>query len=147
MPTLCKQERLFEKKLLSVLFDKGKRFTCSGSSGVDARQDGTASMRICYAVVSRSEVWGEKESCLRCSCKLLVNAPKSRYRHAVDRNRIKRLLREAFRFHKDSFTGLMPEGEVLLLSLQFTGGVVSLDMMLYLVEKTAQTLKKRLSHA
>lgn len=128
-----------------MLFDKGKRFTCSDLSQSDKKEEARASLRVCYLSVSCSEVWNNG-SCPY-SCKLLVNAPKSRYRHAVDRNRIKRLLREAFRFHKELFAGLVPEGKVLLLSLQFAGGQVSLDIMRRLVEKTAGMLQSRLHHA
>lgn len=128
-----------------MLFDKGKRFTCSDFSPSDKKEEARASLRVCYLSLPCSEVWTDA-SCSY-SCKLLVNAPKSRYKHAVDRNRIKRLLREAFRFRKDLFAGLVPEGKVLLLSLQFAGGQVSLDIMRRLLEKTAGMLQSRLHHA
>lgn len=81
------------------------------------------------------------------SCKVLVNAPKSRYRHAVTRNRIKRLLREAYRFHKPLFEAL-PVGEnILLLSFQFVGEDISLEIMQELLTEAAQMLEKRLRHA
>ena len=130
-----------------MLFDKGKRFTCSDFSRSDKQEEeDRASLRVCYLWVPRSEVWPQDVSGTY-SCKLLVNAPKSRYKHAVDRNRINRLLREAFRFHKDLFAGLAPDGKVLLLSLQFAGGKFSLDRMRRLVEKTAGMLQSRLPHA
>lgn len=135
MPTLCKQERLFEKRLLSMLFDKGKRFTCANS------------LRVCYLLVPRSAVWNQNDFCSGYSCKLLVSAPKSRYKRAVDRNRIKRLLREVFRLNKELFAGLVPAENVLLISLQFVGENPSFDLMWQLVEKTAQTLQNRFNHA
>lgn len=138
MPTLCKQERLFEKRLLSMLFGKGKRFSCGNSEN---------QIRVCFLSVSKTEVWPEDKSDSGYPCKLLVNAPKSRYKHAVTRNRIKRLLRESYRFYKPLFEAL-PLGEnVLLLSLQFTGRNISLDIMRGLVEQVAQTLQNRLSRA
>lgn len=138
MPTLCKQERLFEKRLLSMLFGKGKRLVCGDSEN---------QVRVCFLSVSKTEVWPEDKNDSGYSCKLLVNAPKSRYKHAVTRNRIKRLLREAYRFRKPLFEAL-PVGEnVLLLSLQFTGKDISLDIMRGLVEQVAQTLQNRLSRA
>ncbi len=36
--------------------------------------------------------------------------PKKIFRHAVDRNRVKRLLREAYRHHKPSFAALIQKG-------------------------------------
>lgn len=135
MPTLCKQERLFEKRLLSVLFDKGRRFNCSDSG----------ELRVCYLLVDRKEVWENDEVSI--NVKMMVNAPKSRYKHAVDRNRIKRLLREAYRFHKTSFVDLVPQEKVLLISFQFTSGEVSLPVMRRLMEKTTQMLQNRLGHA
>ncbi|MCM1041099.1 MAG: ribonuclease P protein component [Bacteroides sp.] len=130
-----------------MLFDKGKRFTCAGLSDTGAPA-GKSLLRVCYLLLSQSQVWGENlEAYPPYSCKLLVNAPKSRFKHAVDRNRIKRLLREAFRSHKALFLQVVPEGHVLLLSLQFTQGGVSLPVMRQLVEKAAQTLQTRLNHA
>ena len=43
---------------------------------------------------------------------VLVSVPKRHLRHAVDRNRVKRQLREAYRHHKD----LLPEGQSLALA-------------------------------
>ena len=51
--------------------------------------------------------------------KLLISVPKKRLRHAVDRNRVKRLYREAFRLRKSDFVDLVPEGKTLLLAMVF----------------------------
>lgn len=137
MPTFCKRERLFEKRLLSILFGKGKRFTCGKSGNF---------LKVCFLTVPKTE-FRQEEDPLETSCKVLVNAPKSRYRHAVTRNRIKRLLREAYRFHKPLFEAL-PVGEnILLLSFQFVGEDISLEIMQELLTEAAQMLEKRLRHA
>lgn len=121
-----------------MLFGKGKRLVCGSSEN---------QIRVCFLSVPKTEVWPEDKNGLGYSCKIVVNAPKSRYKHAVVRNRIKRLLREAYRFHKPLFEAL-PMGEnVLLLSLQFTGRNISLDIMRALVEEVAQALQKRLDRA
>lgn len=138
MPTLCKQERLFEERLLSMLFGKGKRFVCGSSEN---------QIRVCFLSVPKAEVWQNSGSDSGIVCKIVFNAPKSRYRHAVTRNRIKRLLREAYRFHKPLFEALPMGKNVLLLSLQFTGKNISLDIMRALVEEVAQALQKRLARA
>lgn len=81
-------------------------------------------------------------------CRVMVNAPKRCFLHAVDRNRVKRLLREAYRACKEDFSALVPEGKILLLSLQFTGKRdVSLPEIKAHVEKTLRMLRHRLLHA
>ncbi len=48
---------------------------------------------------------------------LLVTAPKKRLRHAVDRNRAKRQLREAWRLNNTAIKKAIPQGQQLLLAL------------------------------
>ncbi len=52
-------------------------------------------------------------------CQILVSVPKRRLRHAVDRNRVKRQLREAYRKHKPG-RGDVPEGQRLLVAFVWT---------------------------
>ena len=42
--------------------------------------------------------------------------PKKRFKHAVDRNRIKRQLREAYRHHRHLLTDSMAEGQSLSIA-------------------------------
>ena len=56
--------------------------------------------------------------------KFLISVPKKRLRHAVDRNRVKRLYREAFRLRKSAFEELVPEGKTLLLAMVFVSDKV-----------------------
>lgn len=48
---------------------------------------------------------------------VLLSVPKKRLRHAVDRNRVKRQLREAYRCHKPQLHAAVPPGHTLLLAL------------------------------
>ena len=47
---------------------------------------------------------------------LLVSVPKKRFHHAVDRNRVKRQLREAYRHHKNLLIQALPADQQLLLA-------------------------------
>lgn len=47
---------------------------------------------------------------------LLISVPKKRFKHAVDRNRVKRQVREAFRQHKDLLNRALPDTHRLLLA-------------------------------
>lgn len=47
---------------------------------------------------------------------LLISVSKKRFKHAVDRNRVKRQMREAFRQHKDLLYQAIPDTQCLLLA-------------------------------
>ena len=51
---------------------------------------------------------------------VLISVPKKRFHDAVDRNRVKRQLREAYRKHKHALTSRMAErGEGLLIAFVY----------------------------
>lgn len=82
--TFTKAERLCSQTSIDWLFDgKGEAFSAFP-------------LRVVYKSVPLTE----GEAVLP---KLLVSVPKKRFHHAVDRNHAKRLVREAYRKHKQAF--------------------------------------------
>ncbi len=77
-----KSERLFLEKEIDELFDSGQSFI-------------SYPLRIVYLSDT-----GENSS--ESGISILVSVPKKRIRHAVKRNRIKRLIRETFRLNKNA---------------------------------------------
>jgi ribonuclease P protein component len=76
-----KSERLSKKKSIQELFDKGSSFTFYP-------------FRIHYIPIKAEEILYNR---------VLFTVAKKNFRKAVDRNRIKRLMREAYRLTKHEF--------------------------------------------
>ena len=116
--TFGKQEKLCAKRAIDRLFVGG-----------NSRSVVAFPIRLVYVPVEREQ----DESLL----KVLVTVSKKHFKHAVDRNRTKRLLREAWRLHRN---------EILqLLRLKHTGG---LDVaLIWLDDKlwTAKDVDNRMS--
>ena len=91
-----KRERLVSQKLIDTLF--------SGSHSVAAFP-----LRAVYINKERAR---EEEP-----VQLLISVPKKRFHHAVDRNRVKRQVREAYRQHKAILSEAIPDNEQVLLAL------------------------------
>lgn len=95
--TFSKRERLSSQKLTEALFHGG------GSRSLAAFP-----VRAVYMLQPRQQ--GDMP------VQLLVSVPKKRFHHAVDRNRVKRQLREAFRLNKGLLAGAVPDDRQLLLA-------------------------------
>lgn len=78
-PLLQKKERLNSQKAIETLFESGSRSLSSYP------------IRAVYRTVTAQDV----------PVSLLISVSKRHFKHAVDRNRIKRQLREAFRKNKN----------------------------------------------
>ena len=96
-PCLKKRERMVSQKLIDTLFGGG----CSQSM---------AAFPLRAVYIKKERAHGEVP------VQMLVSVPKKRFKHAVDRNRVKRQVREAFRQHKELLYEALTEHEQLLLA-------------------------------
>ena len=97
-PTFKKEERIVSNLLIETLFEKGN------SQSLTAYPLG--------AVYLRTE---HREGCA--PVQLLISVPKKKFKHAVDRNRVKRQIREAYRKNKSLLEGTVAEGQMLLIAI------------------------------
>ena len=95
--TLSKRERMVSRKLIETLFGGGR------SQSMVAFP-----LRVVYMIQERTA----NEPPVQ----LLVSVPKKHFKHAVDRNRVKRQVREAFRLHKQTLHDALPPASQLLLA-------------------------------
>lgn len=96
-----KEERLCSKKSLDLLFKNGSSFLLYP-------------FRVTYLFIEEPHQY---------PVQVVINVAKKRYKHAVDRNLIKRRTREGYRLQKESklYPFLANHNDLLLLSLQFIG--------------------------
>lgn len=88
-----KQERIVSQKLIDQLF-----------GGKDSHSLSAFPLRVVYMK--------QDLPCTEAPTQILVSVPKRHLKHAVDRNRVKRQLREAYRHQKK----LLPENHSLALA-------------------------------
>lgn len=93
--TFSKRERIVSRKLIEQLFSKGSSQSLSAFP-----------LRIVYMQKERD---GEP-------LQVLVSVSKRHFKHAVDRNRVKRQIREAYRLHRHLLAQRIPEGISIALA-------------------------------
>jgi len=76
---LCKAERIHSKKVIDILFSGEQRS---------------------FFVFPLRVIYGRVDALIDEPYAILINAPKKHFKNAVDRNSIKRQLRESYRKHK-----------------------------------------------
>lgn len=114
MYTFRKTERLCNFRLRSLLFNKGKRFYHYPFSLV----------YLCLGVDELSELFhgsdtNAKGKSFRYPVKCLVSVSKRLHKKAVHRNRIKRLVKEAYRKNKNIIYTFLEEKEYVCLVALF----------------------------
>ena len=93
MQKFTKAERLSSKKEITALFNEGKSFAISH-------------IRVVYRFLPKQE---ERSNAI------LVSVPKKYFKHAVDRNLLKRRIREAYRLNKELLQSMPARVEFMLL--------------------------------
>jgi len=99
--TLSKPERLSSPKAIDKLFEAGQSLA-------------KFPVRLVWLEI------GEPET-MPFPVQVMFSAPKKKFKKAVDRNRIKRLMREGYRMSKPELYTTLPEGKYYHLALLYTG--------------------------
>jgi ribonuclease P protein component len=101
MNTFTKEERLCNKRLIDGLFHNGSSF-------------------LCYPFKVSWLPSGDSQSF---PAQILFSVPKKRFKRAVDRNLIKRRMREAYRLHKEQYLYriLNDAGKRIIFSVGYIG--------------------------
>lgn len=95
-----KEQRLTGKKRIEKLFLKGHSFQ-------------SAFLRV---------YWENNSSSSKAPAQLLISVPKKKFKLATDRNRIKRMIREAYRLNKNELVSeLKSNGKQIQFAIIFTG--------------------------
>ena len=96
-PTFHKRERIVSKKLIEQLFSKGSSFSVSAFP-----------LRI--VVMETARVADDVP------IQILVSVSKRHFKHAVDRNRVKRQVREAYRHNKQILTEKVQQEQTIAIA-------------------------------
>ena len=96
-PTFNKRERIVSRKLIEQLFSKGSSFSVSAFP-----------LRVVVMEIARltEDV----------PVQVLISVSKRHFKHAVDRNRVKRQVREAYRHHKQILTEKVHQEQTLAIA-------------------------------
>ena len=95
-PTFRKRERMVSNLLIEALFDSGR-----------SRSVSAFPLRAVFRTTERREG--------SAPVLVLISVPKKRFRHAVDRNRVKRQIRETYRHHKELLWQQIPDDKMMLV--------------------------------
>lgn len=95
--SFCKNERIVSQKQIDKLF-----------AGDGSHSRAAFPLRVVYLI---EDGMGGMSS-----AQVLISVPKRKFRHAVDRNRVKRQIREAYRLNKQLLLAAIPMGQTVSLA-------------------------------
>jgi len=77
-------------------------------------------------------------------CQVMIVAPKRRFHHAVDRNRVRRLTRECYRLRKEQLYDFLAEHHIsIVLSLVYVhNDIMSYEQLGHKMDKVLAALEK-----
>ncbi len=121
--TFSKAERLCSRKQIDRLYAEGHRFVAFPFS-------------VQWMVVDTPTS----------PCQVMIVAPKRRFKHAVDRNHVRRLTRECYRMRKQHLYDLLNEhGIGIVLSLVYIHNeITSFEQMGHKMDKLMAALEKEI---
>ena len=127
MYTFTKEERLCNKKLIDALFHNGSSFLCYP-------------FKASWLVVTQPQKF---------PAQIIFSVSKKRFKRAVDRNLLKRRMREAYRLNKQLqlYTSLIEADKQVILSLGYIGKEIAdyefikKKMLKLLVQLNTEVLK------
>lgn len=131
--TFNKSQHLCGETTISQLFREGKAFL-------------VFPLRVVYRVMLRDV--GTHGSCVRDNrpaVRVLVSVPKKQFKHAVDRNRFKRLIRESYRLQQHELNEVL-DANGLVMDVAFTAvhnQIPKFDYLKSRMGKILQTLKEQ----
>ena len=127
--TLSKVERLKSKKAINRLFTTGKSFSCYP-------------LRVVYYLDQTLDV-----SARSIGLRFTTSVPKRNFSNAVDRNRIKRKIKEAYRLNKSALAASQKEntGELQLMFIYTAKEDLPFDAIQAACVKALEKLGKSIS--